>query len=130
MWNLGNKVFLENGHGRLTRRSIFALSIAELRQFFTVSLRCMGGAECHTELAIKKLDLESMQEQTEFLQEVQVQNSAGRLSARKPDAVAWICGRLGRSLPRDVADEGGQPRQCQWSRTAVTVTVWQKTRNV
>jgi hypothetical protein len=31
MWNLGNKVFLENGHGRLTRRSIFALSVAELR---------------------------------------------------------------------------------------------------
>ena len=30
MWNLGNKVLLENGHGRLTRRSIFALSVAEL----------------------------------------------------------------------------------------------------
>ena len=38
------------------------------RVFFTVPLRWMRGAE----LAIKKLDLESMQGKTEFLQEVQV----------------------------------------------------------
>ena len=39
--------------------------------FFTAQLRGMGGAD----LAIKKLDLESMQGQTEFLQEVQVLGS-------------------------------------------------------
>jgi hypothetical protein len=41
--------------------------------FFTVQLRWMGGAE----LAIKKLDLESMQGKTEFLQEVQVLTPVG-----------------------------------------------------
>jgi hypothetical protein len=56
------------------------------QRVFTVPLRCMGGSK----LTIKKIVLESMQGQTEFLHLQEVQVLVACRHVNLTDEVAWI----------------------------------------